>query len=84
MVPMEHALMGPAVTLNVGAGRCTPSTRALAEITKQAWFALINRKIRMAPRRSRGRTKPPFARECRALDPGATHEIALVAGTTQQ
>ena len=46
--------------------RGTPSTRAMTLTEKVAWFALMNRKTRTAPRRFRAQTRPPLEKGCHA------------------
>src|SRR5580704_15672227 len=58
----------------------TPSTRAIAAIGKQAWFALMNRKSRTAACRSPEQTRPRLLREYRA--PAAAACSHAAAGST--
>src|SRR5258707_6614129 len=73
----------------VDGGRCsqaqhpaldTPSTRAIAAIGKQAWFALMNRKSRTAACRSPEQTRPRLLKEYRA--PAAAACSHAAAGST--
>src|SRR5438067_7767234 len=59
----------------------TPSTRAIAAIGKQAWFALMNRKSRTAAYRSPEQTRPRLLTEYRA--PAAAGRSRVVAGSTR-
>src|SRR5208282_1993102 len=58
----------------------TPSTRAIAPIGKQAWFALMNRKSRTAACRSPEQTRPRLLKEYRAPVAAACSHAA--AGST--
>ena len=58
----------------------TPSTRAIAAIGKQAWFALMNRKSRTAACRSPEQTRPRLLKEYRA--PAAAACSHAAAGST--
>src|SRR5580693_9450275 len=58
----------------------TPSTRAIAAIGKQAWFALMNRKSRTAACRSPEQTRPRLLIEYRAPAVAACSHAA--AGST--
>src|SRR5438067_10407509 len=57
-----------------------PSTRAIAAIGKQAWFALMNRKSRTAACRSPEQTRPRLLKEYRAPAVAACSHAA--AGST--
>src|SRR5947207_3874468 len=57
-----------------------PSTRAIAAIGKQAWFALMNRKSRTAACRSPEQTRPRLLKEYRA--PAAAACSHAAAGST--
>ena len=58
----------------------TPSTRAIAVIGKEAWFALMNRKSSTAACRSPLQTRPRLLKEYRA--PAATACSHAAAGST--